>query len=236
MGSKFTISMTLITVIIGFMLAIQFQTVKEPKVRDTRDVWALRDDLIKEQELQSKLLEEIRSNEERISKYKTKIKDSKEMALKETLEGLKKEAGQTDIKGPGLVITVSILKEALLLGQPVADVSPMLLKRLVNDLNMYGADQISIDGERLINTTVIRDINGKTKINGHSIKKYPCQKKIITKNMDEANKLYNRIQVSPVIDEFIVENLKITISKPKKSLVIPAFEDSIVIKGMKSIE
>ncbi|QQZ11535.1 DUF881 domain-containing protein [Heyndrickxia vini] len=228
--------MTLISVIIGFMLAIQFQTVKEPKVRDTRDIWALRDDLIKEQDLQSKLLEEVRSNEERISKYKTKIKDSKEIALQETLEELKKEAGQTDIKGPGIVINISLLKEALLLGQPVADVSPILLKRLVNDLNMYGAEQISIDGERLINTTVIRDINGKTKINGHSIKNYPFQIKIITENMDNANKLYNRIQVSPVIDEFVVGNLKISISKPKKSLIIPAFEDSILINGMESVE
>ena len=37
MGDKKKISMTVITLIIGFMTAIQFQTVNEPIVRDTRD-------------------------------------------------------------------------------------------------------------------------------------------------------------------------------------------------------
>ncbi|GIN83793.1 UPF0749 protein YlxX [Heyndrickxia sporothermodurans] len=232
MGTKFKLSMTIISVIIGFMLAIQFQTVKKPKVRDTRDMWDLREDLVKEQELQSKLLEEIRSNEDRISKYETKIKDSKEQALKETLKELKVEAGQTNITGPGILIRIAPLNEAVLIGQNVSEVSPVLLKRLVNELNMYGAKQISIDGERLINTTVIRDINGETKINGHSIKQYPFEIKVIAEDMNAANKLYNRIQVSPAIDEFVVDNLKVSISKPKKEVTLPAYDDSIIIQNM----
>lgn len=231
-GTKFKLSMTIISVIIGFMLAIQFQTVKKPKVRDTRDMWDLREDLVKEQELQSKLLEEIRSNEDRISKYETKIKDSKEQALKETLKELKVEAGQTNITGPGILIRIAPLNEAVLIGQNVSEVSPVLLKRLVNELNMYGAKQISIDGERLINTTVIRDINGETKINGHSIKQYPFEIKVIAEDMNAANKLYNRIQVSPAIDEFVVDNLKVSISKPKKEVTLPAYDDSIIIQNM----
>ena len=48
--------MTVITFIIGFMIAIQFQTVKEPVVRDTRDTWQLREDLVKEKELYLKFI------------------------------------------------------------------------------------------------------------------------------------------------------------------------------------
>lgn len=40
--------MTGITLIVGFMIAVQFQTIKEPVVRDTRDTWELREDLINE--------------------------------------------------------------------------------------------------------------------------------------------------------------------------------------------
>lgn len=236
MGTKFKISMTVITIIIGFMLAIQFQTVKKPKERDTRDMWELREDLVKEQELQSKLLEEIRSNEERISKYETKIKESKEQALKETLDELKKEAGQTEVKGPGIVMKISPFDEAILIGQKIVNVSPVLLKRLVNELNMYGAKNISIDGERIINTTVIRDINGDTKINGHSIKKFPVEINIITEDMETANKLYNRIQVSPALDEFIVDNLKVSISNPRKTVIVPAYNDSVVVRNMETVK
>ena len=47
LGDKKYISMAFITLIIGFMMAIQFQTVKEPVVRDTRNTWELREDLLK---------------------------------------------------------------------------------------------------------------------------------------------------------------------------------------------
>ena len=42
------------------MIAIQFRTVKEPIVRDTRDTWQLREDVMKENELQIKLIREVR--------------------------------------------------------------------------------------------------------------------------------------------------------------------------------
>ena len=70
-GIKNSISMTVITLIIGFMTAIQFQTVNEPVIRDTRDTSQLREDLVKEKELYLSLVREIRSNEERIEKYET---------------------------------------------------------------------------------------------------------------------------------------------------------------------
>lgn len=102
MGNK-KFSFTFITVVIGFMIAIQFQTVKEPAVRDTRDTWELRADILKEKELQLKLLREISSNEEKIVQYETKRKQSKEQVLRETLEELKMEAGLSEVTGPGII-------------------------------------------------------------------------------------------------------------------------------------
>ncbi len=84
------------------MIAIQFQTVKKPIERDTRDIWQLREALLKEKELQSNLLTEIRSNEEKLAAYESKRKQSKEQALRDTLQELKTEAGLTDITGPGI--------------------------------------------------------------------------------------------------------------------------------------
>ncbi len=93
MFNRATINFTLITIIIGFMIAVQFQTVKEPVVRDTRNIWELREALTKELELESELKKEIHLNEGRINNYETEIRGSKEEALKQTLLELKKEAG-----------------------------------------------------------------------------------------------------------------------------------------------
>lgn len=72
MVRKKLVHFTVIMAIIGFMLAIQVQTTKQPAVRDTRDIWQLRQDLKKEQQLEQQLLLEIRRNDEKIQKLPAK--------------------------------------------------------------------------------------------------------------------------------------------------------------------
>lgn len=218
------------------MLALQFNTLQEPAVRDTRDTWQLREDLEKEKEMQVNLLREIRSQEEILSQYESEREQSKELALRETLEELKKEAGLSDIEGFGILLTIEPVYEELLMGNKVTTVSPELLKRLLNELNMYDALYVSIGGQRVINTTVIRDINGETKINGFSLNDFPIEIKVIAENRQVAEKLYNRMQVSKSAEEFFIDNLRVKISKPESMITIPAYEDSIRIRDMEPVE
>ena len=80
---------------------------------------------------------------------------------------------------------------------------------------MYEAKYVSIDGQRIINTTVIRDINTETKIDGHSIKSLPIEVKVVADNKQTAEKLYNRMKVSKSTEEFFIENLRLTVSQTK---------------------
>ncbi|MEH7122951.1 DUF881 domain-containing protein [Bacillus sp. JJ1773] len=232
---KKNINFTLITIVIGFMVAIQFRTVKEPVVRDTRDTWQLREDVMKENELQIKLIREVRSNEEKIAKYETELKQSKEQILRETLGELKAEAGLTKVQGNGIILNIEPVYEELLVGKPVSTVSPDLLKRLINELNMYNAMHISIDGQRLINTTVIRDINGETKVDGHSLNRLPIEIKVIAEDAKSADKLFKRMQVSKSADEFFIDNLRVKVQKPEGIITIPAYENSIRIRDMEPV-
>jgi len=229
---KIKIHFTLVAVILGFMIAIQFQTVKAPAERDTRDMWQLREALLKEKELQTSLVSEIRSNEDKLSIYDSKQKQSKEQVLSETLAELKLEAGLTKVTGPGITLKITPALEAMEPGQHVVQISPELLQRLVNELNMYQAKYVSIDGQRIINTTVIRDINKETKIDGHAIRTFPVVVKVIVDNLDEAEKLYNRMNVSKSRDDFYTESLILSTSKPEKSVTIPAYDQPLRIRFM----
>jgi len=234
---KINISFTLIATVVGFMIAIQFQTVKKPVERDTRDVWQLREALLKEKELQSDLLGEIRSNEEKLSAYESKRKQSKEQVLKDTLQELKIEAGLTEVTGPGITLQIEPVIEDVQLGARVTRVvSPELLKRLLNELNMYEAKYVAIDGQRIINTTVIRDINGDTKIDGHTIRSLPIEIKVGVSDMNIAEKISNRMKVSKARDEFFTESLRLNISTPNSTITIPAYDNSIRIKYMEPIK
>ncbi|MEH7093172.1 DUF881 domain-containing protein [Neobacillus vireti] len=231
------ISFTLVATLVGFMIAIQFQTVKKPVERDTRDIWQLREALLKEKALQSNLLSEIRSNDEKLSAYESKRKQSKEQALNDTLHELKGEAGLTEITGPGISLMIEPVMEDVRLGAPVKDsVSPELLKRLLNELNMYEAKYVAIDGQRIINTTVIRDINGETKIDGHTIKGLPIEINIGVDDMNTAENLSNRMKVSKARDEFFTESLRLEVSASKPDITIPAYDNSIRVKYMEPIK
>ncbi|MCA1029982.1 DUF881 domain-containing protein [Bacillus timonensis] len=222
---------TIITIVIGFMIAVQFQTIKEPVVRDTRDMWELRADLTKAQELHSELLKEIYKYEEKIVKYESERQDSKESVLRETVEELKVEAGLTEVKGPGIILTIEPAFNRD--GMPTSNVPPELLRRLINELNSYHAEEISIDGHRVINTTVIREIQQMTKIDVYPIRSLPIEIKVIA---EDAEKLYNRMKVSNSIRDFFTDNLILTVSTPINQITIPAYEEPIRVKHMKPLK
>lgn len=231
--SKGKLSFSLITLIIGLMLAIQFQSIKEPVVRDTRDTWELRSDLKKEQEAQAQIIQEIRKYEETIKLYEEELSQSKEYALRSTLDELKKEAGLTEVSGPGIRLTVKTLFPEDSYGQSYNTISAELLRRFINELNSYDIKEISIANQRIVHNTVIREINGRTKINNVWVPATPFEIIILT---DDPSKLYNRLQVSRAMDEFAIENFLLDISTPINYLTVPAYEEPIRIKYMESVK
>lgn len=219
------------------MIAIQYQTMQKPEERDTRDNWQLREALLIEKELQSNLLSEMGSIEEKLLAYESKQKQSKEQALRDTLQELKMEAGLTEVNAPGIILKIEPILEEIQLGAPISSsVSPDLLKRLLNELNMYEAKYVAIDGQRIINTTVIRDINNETKIDGHSLTSLPIEVKVAVDNTVIAEKLYNRMKASKAAEEFFIDNLKLTVSEPVSELKIPAYEHPIRVRYLESMK
>ncbi|WHT46951.1 hypothetical protein QNH10_11370 [Sporosarcina thermotolerans] len=85
---------TMVLLLIGFMIAIQYNSVKNPKIRDTRDIWAIRQELAEEKKLHSELLSEIRDLDKTISTYKSLSESSAGQALNDTVDKLNRKAGQ----------------------------------------------------------------------------------------------------------------------------------------------
>jgi uncharacterized protein YlxW (UPF0749 family) len=234
---KKNISFIVISAVVGFMIAIQFQTVKKPVERDTRDIWQIREALLEEKELQSSLLNEISSIEEKLSAYESKRKQSKEQALRDTLQELKAEAGMTEVNGPGIILHIKPVLEGIQTGVPITNgVSPELLKRLLNELNMYDAKYVSVDGQRIINTTVIRDINNETKIDGHPLTSLPIEIKVAVDTIVTAEKLSNQMKASKATEEFFIDNLRLTVSDAKPEISVPAYENPIRIRYLESVK
>ncbi|CAG9619799.1 DUF881 domain-containing protein [Sutcliffiella rhizosphaerae] len=230
---KQKLSFTIITIIVGLMIAIQFQTVKQPLIRDTRDTWQLRSDLKREQEIQSQIIQEIRKYDKMIQEYSRERDESKGNVVRDTLDELRKEAGLTEMNGPGIKITVKPIFDENVLGRPNENISADLLRRFVNELNSYGVEEISIANQRIVNHTIIREINGRTKVNNAWIPNDNFEIIMIT---SDPTKLYNRLQVSRAMDEFAIENLLLEVSTPINQVTVPAYDEQIRIKFIEPVK
>jgi len=232
---KNLINFSMITLLIGFMLAIQFNTIQNPQIKDNRDLWELREDYLEAKEIETKLLQEIRLNEEKLAQYETDRAQSAESVLLDTIKELRYEAGKTEMSGPGIVITLYPAKEFIVPGLTETYLAPDVLRKLINELNMSGAKAISIADQRIVSTTAIREIQGETKVDGYPLRKFPIEIKVITKDMESANKLYNRMQISNIPDDFIIDNISVKISSPKEQIVISPYQNEYQTSIMKQV-
>lgn len=217
------IRFTFILLIVGFMLAVQYNTVQQPEERDTRDIWEIRKELSIEKKRHSELLSNIQSVNQTITKYENLQSASPVQALNETLNNLREKAGLTEVTGPGLILTVEPALESQVLGQSITGISPDLLVRLLNEVNRFKGQYIDVDGKRIVNTSPIRDINGLTTVNGLNVRTPPFKIRIGTDTYDDAELLYNHLQSSMIADDFYIDNLSLRIGEPIYDLKVPAF-------------
>lgn len=217
------------------MIAVQYNTVKDPETRDTRDVWEIRQELATETQLHSELLSEVRVLEETVGKYENMVNASPEVALNETIKQLKQEIGLDEFKGPGLSITIEPSIESMIVGEQIEEISPDLLIRLINEINRFKAEAVEVDGKRIIYSTAIRDVNGRTTVNNLAIKKAPFTIKIGTLSFEDAKKMYNQLEASPIGDDFYIDNLRLTIGQPENIITIPAFDQSVNMQFLQEV-
>ncbi|WP_221564102.1 DUF881 domain-containing protein [Alkalihalobacillus sp. TS-13] len=223
----------IMTMIVGFMLAVQFHTNQEPVVRDTRDIWELRNDLERQKQIQQELYAEIYKYEQLIDEYSDSDKEGQLETLEQTLADLKKDAGLTEVSGQGIELTIEpLLNDKDLVGKSAFSIHPELLRRLINELNSYGAEEIAIDGERIINTTPIREVNGKTYINDKPISSIPIKVKVLTRN---PGKLHTEMLTSQSGEDFARENLLLT-SELVDEVSLPPYNQQLRVKFMKEKE
>ena len=216
---------TLILLLVGFMSAVQFNSLKSPEERDTRDIWAIRQDLATEKQFHSELLSEIRELDQTIIRYKSLNDENTGTALTQTVDKLYRQAGVTDIQGPGVVIKVKPSPESVAFGIPITGISPDLLTRFVNELNRFNGLTYEIDGKRFTILSSIRDINGMTTVNGLNVSTPPFTIKIISPTFTESEKLYNYLLASTIHDDFYIDDLILEVGKPEMDLEIRGYPD-----------
>lgn len=216
--------LTIISFIVGLMIAMQYNTVQKPENRDTRDIWEIRQELSEEKQKHSMLLKEIENLKKLVEEYEESGKEEQAKVLENTVHQLRERAGLTKVIGPGVTLNIRPAEELILSGYEVEPISPNLLIRLVNEIYRFKGKYIEIDGQRVVFTTAIRDINGQTTVNGIPISKSNVDIQIITETMEDAQKLYSYLFASTFPDDFYLDNLNLSIHPAKENITIAEFD------------
>ncbi len=158
---KVQITIALVCIVLGIMVSIQFRTVKQ-------DVGPVSEYRARELAAQLKKSREENTKLQNVKKeYEAKIKEFEDAAsqgsvsaklLKQELDHARILAGVEDVEGPGITVVVDDLKFSEKVNFPL--ISYSMLLELLNELNAAGAEAVSVNEQRILATTEIRQVGG----------------------------------------------------------------------------
>lgn len=158
---KGKITMTITIGLACFVLiAVMFMQFKIIGLTDVTNIETMREEELRTQLANWKTqYEEVNQKyeetQETIKEYQEKKQSNDETAelLQQELDQINMILGKTDVQGQGVIITINKVES-----EDVPAISAIDLQLIVNSLKNAGAEAISINNERIINTTDIVDI------------------------------------------------------------------------------
>lgn len=148
-----TVTVGLMCFVLTYVMFMQFKLVEETDITEIENA--------RESELREKLAnwktrykdveEKIEESTTKLDEYNQRKASNQETSqlLEKELEQIKKIAGLTEVKGDGIVVTLTDKEEVI---------GARDLIEVVNELRLAGAEAISINDKRIVNMTDIVDI------------------------------------------------------------------------------
>lgn len=174
-GKLFQIlSLVLVFSSMGFMISMQFKTIQEKNKQEVSStnhirIEELTQQLKTAQDEKTALKQQLEELNKRLNDYISSASkyDNSLKNLQQDAEKYKIIAGLTDLKGPGVIVT---LNDSDLQPKNGEDPNMFLvhdedLLKVVNELKAGGAEAISINGQRLIAVSEIRCVGPTININ-----------------------------------------------------------------------
>ncbi len=154
------VTIGIICLLLTSVMFVQFKTVhviEKSGVSLMRES-ELRAEYTATKEKSDEMEKQIEEIEKTIEEYNSQSSDNQGTLelLRADVEKAKCDIGYTDVKGPGIVITISDGVEAA--SDSYQRVSYDDLLFAINELKYAGAEAISINDQRIVNTTYIKDI------------------------------------------------------------------------------
>ncbi|MDR0286676.1 MAG: DUF881 domain-containing protein [Clostridiales bacterium] len=179
------VSLTLVCLFLGVVISLQYKGIANKKTIESQEAQTLSDaqaKIINAQMDNDSLRQEISELKYQIELLESGSNDKQIEYLRQQLDQINILAGLTDVKGKGLVLTLTF--------DPTARPSneETFLRAVINDIKVAGAQAISINGERVVAMTEVRAAGNFIVVNNKA-QSSPFEIKIIGDQRDLQNAL-----------------------------------------------
>ena len=217
------VSIALVCMVLGFMLAVQFRTTQDSKSSVSYQ---------RVEELSQRLLQTEKERDGLLTEVNRLKTTSGQEAQSQELADLKMGAGVVPAEGPGVTITIDDSKTKSKAGE-----NPNLylihdddLLKVINELKAAGAEAISINEQRLIATSEIRCAGPTLSVN--NIRSAPPYE---IKAIGDAKNLENALKMrGGVVETLQVWGIQINV-KPDVNVHVPAYKSTFHFQFMKAV-
>lgn len=212
------ITISLMSFLLIGVMFMQFKTVEQTDVTsiETMREAELRTELASWKSKYEETKAELDDTNNKINEYKEKVESNQEASelLENELTQSRVNVGKLDVKGEGVIVTLKNTEEDEVVASNLID--------LINELNLAGAEAISINDERVINMTDIVDVNNIIKMNG---------KRLVSPYVVKAigNQKYLESALNLKDSGYIETHSNATLAK-QNNVVIPKFNGEMSLK------
>ncbi len=217
------IAMMVVCILLGIMLSLQYKSVnynQSMSSLENKRVEELKEDLIKLQNQKNELQDRLVKLEEENQTY-ANVKAGDSEAVQQIQNNLKKArifAGLETVKGAGIVVTLD--------NNEFIHVMDYDILNVVNELRASGAQAISINDERVVAMTEIRDAGQYVIINGKQFKA-----PFVIKAIADPDDLERSLTLMGGVVEYLEEEqLKVSIKKNDEIIIGKFINDGTSIK------
>lgn len=221
--SKFIFFVTFL--LLGTILAAQFRTTlykNQQKAAAAFNIENLISQINKEKETEAQLKNDMEESIKRRDELrKAFFEDTNDDSLWSEWESIRLIAGLTDVSGPGIEIKLDDAP-AKAGGDPrLLIIHDSDIKKILNELKKAGAQAISINGERIVNTSEQVCAGPTILINKN---RYPVP--YVINVIGDPDLLYEAVSGSEALTLMIEDKIRVEIKK-LKTIKVPKFNDEI---------
>lgn len=216
------IAMTMVCILLGIMLALQYKSINVNQSLasfENKRMDELKTELIKLQNQKDSLQERLKELEEENQTY-ARVKAGDSEAAKQIQDNLKNArifAGLETVKGKGIIVTLD--------NNGLNTVQDYDILDVVNELRASGAQAISINDERIVAMTEIRGAGSYVMING---KQYKAP--FIIKAISDPDDLERSLNLMGGVIEGIEDLLNVSVKKSDNITIFKFVNDNTTIK------